>query len=116
MSGELKYACLIYLFGFCSFGAPAALMTAALRSALGGYAAVYLLLCAKVSVPVYFMHTGFTLLTLGMFCGMGRVAANYASRGRGDIRSVLDYSAKCLFCTGIIFILIIIRHLTMLAL
>jgi len=114
ISGELKYAFLIYLLGFCSFGAIACDAVIFLRASLCGFAAVYLLSTAHVSVPLYFMHATFNLLVIGAFCGAGFLCSAQATSGRGDTRDLISYTVKCLFFTGLIFLSVIARHLLML--
>ena len=115
LSGEFKYALLIYLLGFCAFGniAPSAVL--AFRAALAGYSAAYMLE-GHYGLAIYFTHTVMSIGALMAFCCLVRVSSDQAEsfvHGGGEKRgrSAISYTARCLFYTGMIFAAVLLRQL-----
>jgi|GEM_PF-2479432 len=111
---ELKYALLIYLLGFCTFGAVAPGAVVALRALLAGYSAAYMLR-GGYPLTLYFIHTAFSFALLIALCLLARTSSGFSAeycRGKGGLTGagVLSYTARALFYTGILLFSVVTRH------
>ena len=118
ISSEMKYAVLVYMLGFCTFGAPVCLIAASYRAALAGWSAVYLL---KEGYPlgVYFVHSVTSLIFTALLCCLCILSIEHSERfarggERADREQIWSYTVKCLFFGGLTVCVVIIRQLLLL--
>jgi len=112
---ELKYSLCLYMFGFCLFANAGCFCLLAYKSALIGFSATYLL-SGAYPLSYYFIHILSSLAGLIFLCCIGALSSDFSSCRIGTSkapkgRDIANYSVKCLFYTGAIFISVLIRHI-----
>ena len=118
ISSEMKYAVLVYMLGFCTFGVYVCQLAAAYRAALAGWSAVYLLE-EGYSLGVYFVHSVTSLMLIALLCCLCRLSIEHSERfahggERADREQILSYTVKCLFFGGLAVCVVVIGQLLLL--
>ncbi len=112
---ELRFALILYLFGFCLFSKVGTLALLIFKSALAGFSSVFIL-ASSHSPVLYFLHLIYSLLVIVFLSALSRSACDFSQKQSesdtgASSREILSYSAISLFYSGGVLACLVLRHI-----